>query len=302
MSIADLFEPNNYDLFCDSLTANTLNIDTQAINTLAVNTITSNPTGGTIAIQDNVNINSSKSLTTGLINVGTINSNISGNAVTLQGISFYPTNQIQFPAASLSRKLSLYSSTSPSDTTEFYGFGVQPNTLVYQTQTTSADHVFYAGTGVSTNIELFRVKGSGGGVILPSVGAATAAQLNYYETISATYSFTGIWAGSQTGTVSITRIGNRVTLNMQSNILANATTSSFILCSPAIPTRLSPAFALQETLLVQDNGTQTTGFVQIQPGGTLSIYKASGSNFYFSGSSSSGTSGVYGFSVTYLIS
>ncbi len=302
MSIANLFQPNNYDLFCDALTANTLNVDTQAINTLAVNTITSNPTGGTIAILDNVNMTILKSLTAGLINVGTIQSNITGNNVTLQGIVFYPTNQIAFPAASLSRKLSLFSTTSPTDTTEFYGFGVQPNTLVYETLSTVADHVFYAGTGVNTNIELFRVKGSGGGFVLPSVGAATAGQLNYYETISATYSFTGIWAGSQTGTVSITRTGNQVTVNLQSNVLANATTSSYIVCSPAIPARLSPAVAVSGTSLVRDNGTQTTGLIQILSGGAINIYKLAGGNFYFSGLSSSGTSGVMSFSVTYLIS
>jgi len=301
MSISNLFEPNNYDLFCDSLTANTLTFNTENVNTLAVNTITSNPTGGTIAIQDNVNINASKSLTAGLIDVGIINSNIPGETVTVQGIVFYATNQIAFPATTLNRKLSLYSTTSPSDTTEFYGFGVQSNALVYETPSTSADHVFYAGTGVSTNIELFRVKGSGGGFVLPSVGAATAGQLNYYETLSATYSFSNIWATSQTGTVSITRIGNQVTVNLQSNVLANATIAAAITSGTLIPTRLCPLFALWQPILVQDNGSENLGYVNIQTGGTINVYNGVGvSNF--SGSATTGTSGIYSFSVTYLIS
>lgn len=300
MSIANLFQPNNYDLFCDSLTANTLNVDTQAINTLAVNTITSNPTGGTIAILDNVNMTILKSLTAGLINVGTIQSNIPGNNVTLQGIVFYPTNQIEFPAASLNRKLSLFATTASTDTTEFYGFGVQPNTLVYETPSTSADHVFYAGTGVSTNIELLRVVGNGGGVILPSVGAAFASQLNYYEIFDTTLTLGGaIQSVALPANFSITRLGNTVTITCLSTNLGAYLTTGAITTTPAIPSRFLPTINITSPILVYNGNTDALGTFQILTSGIINIWSAAGGGYSAPNFSNIGAIGFPPFSISY---
>jgi len=265
MSISNLLVPNDLDLYCDALTADVLNIDTELVNTLEVSTIESNPPGGNLVIQ---------------------------------GDTIDQTGRIIQPTTLDNRKIVMFPSVA-GDSTNFFGFGVQSGVLRYEVNTTASNHIFYASTGLGTDIELLRVVGNGGGVIFPSVGAATAAQLNYYETISATYTFSGIWAASYTGTVSITRLGNQVTVNLQAVLLANATTASNISSSTFIPTRLCPAFAVWGMAFIQDNGTTAPGVVNIQTNGTILIYTSTGS---FSGSATVGTSGTYGFSITYLVS
>lgn len=44
---------------------------------------------------------------------------------------------------------------------QFYGFGITPFTLRYQTPSVSDDHVFYSGSGTSASTELVRIKGNG---------------------------------------------------------------------------------------------------------------------------------------------
>ncbi len=52
---------------------------------------------------------------------------------------------------------------------QYYGFGVNGNTLRYQVNTTSDRHVFYAGNGSSSSVELMRIQGNG------TVGIGTSA-------------------------------------------------------------------------------------------------------------------------------
>jgi hypothetical protein len=66
------------------------------------------------------------------------------------------------PASNLQKKVVLRDDNVASTTT-FFGFGVNANELYYGTADSFASHVFYAGTGINTNVELFRIHGSGGG-------------------------------------------------------------------------------------------------------------------------------------------
>ena len=305
MSISNLFEPNAYDLFCDALTANTLNVTNETITNLTVtNLIATNSTVTTETVTNLIATNSrvtTETVTTDnvtTLNVSTIQSNPPGGNVNFQGIVFYSTNQIAFPIAPLNRKLSLGSTTLPTDTTEFYGFGTQANTLVYEVESTSANHIFYAATGPSTNIELLRVVGNNGGVIFPSVGAATAGQLNYYENNSLSYAFSGIWATTYNATIDITRIGNQVTLSVTSTFAA--ATGSGVITSTAIASRFFPVAAVAFAIPITDNATNSIGTLQLSTSGILQI--STGSNSAFSGSSTLGNSGFLGFSVSYLVS
>lgn len=44
---------------------------------------------------------------------------------------------------------------------QFYGLGINANTLRYQVSSTSANHTFFAGTGASASNELMRIQGNG---------------------------------------------------------------------------------------------------------------------------------------------
>lgn len=64
------------------------------------------------------------------------------------------------PSGTATRKIVLFSGAD--NNFQFYGFGVESQTLVYSTYTTGDDHVFFAGTGTTTRNELARIKGTGG--------------------------------------------------------------------------------------------------------------------------------------------
>src|ERR1700720_737910 len=140
MSISNLLVPNDLDIFANSLTANTLNVTNESINTLNVSVINGNPPGTDIVMQTTVY-------------------NVDGS--------------IFLPPTTANQKLVLYNTFS--GTTSFFGFGVNASTLRYEVDQTTSDHVFYAGTGFNTSIELLRIKGNGGGVVFPSVGAVVPA-------------------------------------------------------------------------------------------------------------------------------
>jgi hypothetical protein len=74
------------------------------------------------------------------------------------------------PTAVGTRKLVLFDGSANNDN-EFYGFGVEGNTLVYSLQATANSHIFFAGTGTTTRTELMRIGGDGNvgiGVSSPS--------------------------------------------------------------------------------------------------------------------------------------
>jgi len=70
--------------------------------------------------------------------------------------------------ASANRKLVLFDILNNDH--QFYGLGIQTDTLRYQVFGTTASHIFYAGTSTTTSTELFRVAGTGI-VSIPATGS-----------------------------------------------------------------------------------------------------------------------------------
>ncbi|SCX91925.1 hypothetical protein [Flavobacterium caeni] len=80
-----------------------------------------------------------------------------------------PNAPLQFSNTVENRKIVLHEVTNNDH--QFYGLGVNPNTLRYQTATTADDHAFFAGNGSSTSREIMRMRGSGN----VGIGTATPA-------------------------------------------------------------------------------------------------------------------------------
>jgi len=70
-----------------------------------------------------------------------------------------PNAPLQFPNTIQNRKIVLWEVGNNDH--QFYGFGLNGNTLRYQTATSTDDHVFFSGNGTSASTELMRIKGSG---------------------------------------------------------------------------------------------------------------------------------------------
>lgn len=66
---------------------------------------------------------------------------------------------LQFANALNYRTLTLYENTNNSY--QYYGFGIQPNILVYNVGNTTSRHAFYAGTSSSASQELMRITATG---------------------------------------------------------------------------------------------------------------------------------------------
>jgi hypothetical protein len=77
-----------------------------------------------------------------------------------------PLAQIHLSNAVQNRKIVLFGGVNDH---QYYGFGINPFTLRYQVETTSADHVFFAATSDSASNELMRIRGNG------NVGIGTAS-------------------------------------------------------------------------------------------------------------------------------
>ncbi len=78
----------------------------------------------------------------------------------------YPNAPLQFVNTSANRKIVLYEDVNNDH--QFFGLGIGNNTMNYQVGSPVASHVFYAGSGASSSVELMRIKGNG------NVGIGTA--------------------------------------------------------------------------------------------------------------------------------
>jgi len=109
-----------------------------------------------------------------------------------------PDAPLHFVSDTRNRKIVLWSSINNDH--QFYGFGVNANTLRYQIATTADDHVFFSGASTTTSAELMRIKGNGNiglGVTDPAFVLDVGGRMR----IRATPGFTaGLWFNNQANT------------------------------------------------------------------------------------------------------
>jgi len=138
--------------------------------------------------------------------------------------------------------------------------------------------------------------------LLNNISGYSAATLNAYSTLGAGGQlFSGIWAGNVSIALSISRIGNIVSFQLLSDLLANATTASYISYNSVIPSFLCPYNNQFIQITTVDNNVQQTGLCQITTGGAISIYATSAGGNY-TGISTLGTSGCRAFNAHYNVS
>ncbi len=70
-----------------------------------------------------------------------------------------PNGSLQFNNIFKNRKIVLLEDANNDN--QFYGLGINASAMRYQVGSTSASHVFYAGTGTSSSDELMRINGNG---------------------------------------------------------------------------------------------------------------------------------------------
>ncbi|KXH83416.1 hypothetical protein [Chryseobacterium kwangjuense] len=70
-----------------------------------------------------------------------------------------PHGQVQLGNTIGNRKIVLYEAAN--DDHQYYGLGINNNTLRYQVDGLGSDHVFFSGNGANASAELLRVKGNG---------------------------------------------------------------------------------------------------------------------------------------------
>lgn len=90
-----------------------------------------------------------------------------------------PNAPLQFASTTANRKIVLYEGANTDH--QFYGFGLNSNTLRYQVNLTTDAHTFYAGTSPTTSAQLFSIKGNG----TISHQNLTTAQINALTGMSA---------------------------------------------------------------------------------------------------------------------
>jgi filamentous hemagglutinin len=127
------------------------------------------------------------------------------------------------------------------------------------------------------------------GLYLPSSGA-TASLLNYYATTSTSTTATGVWAASQSTTLTYTRVANVVTIGLTSVQANGNSTSAAISISTSLPAWASPTGATRyaSCIVYNDSSTSSFGVVQVNTSGAITIYASAGLANFTSGTSSQG--------------
>ena len=83
-----------------------------------------------------------------------------------------PHGKLQFASDINTRKIVLYEGAD--NNYQFYGFGVESQTLVYSTYEPTDDHVFFSGASSTSRNELMRIEGTG------NVGIGVSNPSDYY--------------------------------------------------------------------------------------------------------------------------
>ncbi len=135
------------------------------------------------------------------------------------------------------------------------------------------------------------------GLLLPTSGG-TAANLNHYEELTTTLTFSGIWASNQSVTGRIVRNGKLVTV-MIPTLLATANTSARIdlTVGTALAVRFRPALVTYFVVRIASNSVYTSGLLAVGTDGLMQIYATvAGGNF-----TGAGTGGLDATSVSFHI-
>lgn len=177
------------------------------------------------------------------------------------------------------RKLVMY--PGPGNDHQFYGMGVNGGVLRFQVDSSASDFVFYAGVNGTTSNEVFRVKGSRGVQFPNTTGGYIPTTLNYYEEYIVSFStWSGAINSSGSGAMTLTRIGNKVTLQL-ADIGGSFVSSTRIYAPAVIPERFRPDFHTFAPIIVINNGAPQSAFghLIVRPDGTVDIYNSGGTSF-----------------------
>lgn len=206
-------------------------------------------------------------------------SNVAFNTITLGGATATIAD-ITFPSAVKNRRISLY--TTVDNDNQYFGFGINPSAMRCQVDGTSSDFIFYAGTSATTSVELMRIKGTGGGILLPTSGG-TATALTYYEQSSFSSTFTCGSVSTGSVTINAVRIGILVYLYFGSISLPAGTAGTFT-NNTLIPSKWRSNANTYWTVPVTNASVIVAGRLSINNAGNIVIAAdITGANFGTSG-------------------
>jgi hypothetical protein len=207
---------------------------------------------------------------TGSLNAN-FNSNTLGNLFTTGGnvgIGLVtPNAPLQFSNNLLNRKIVLYDSNNNDH--RFFGLGINNNILRYQVDTTTCDHVFYAGINSTTSNELFRISGTGNITVPGTTNSVSLSSGNIFSTnvsstnLIATTStipnsvFTNITTNTLLASTSVSSAGLFSTNITSTNILGTNTSLTNLICSTG-------------TFANKVGGSQTIGTILVTTSANLS--------------------------------
>jgi len=135
--------------------------------------------------------------------------------------------------------------------------------------------------------------GSGQSIVLNNATSSySAANLNYYEEYSSTFSVSGAWSASGL-TIRIYRIGKIVTLFYQGTSTGSASAANLVAPNSTIPPRFLPSTIFPSLIVYgKNNGTSQPLTLDIGASGQLTWYNTNGNPFTSSAAANIATSSV----------